>query len=50
MCHCQAYVDPDSCWVAALDLASRRSFGLGACGIGFAPGKFGRVMIWGLGL
>jgi hypothetical protein len=40
VCHCQAHVDPESCWVAALDLASRRSRGLGPCGIGSARGKF----------
>jgi len=50
----------ESCWVAALDLASRRrrSRGLGPYGIGFARRNFGRLracglprlMIWASGL
>ena len=49
MCHCHAYVDPDSCWVAMLDFASTQLHGLGVYGIGFAPGKFGQVRACGLG-
>ena len=50
LCHCHAYVDLDSCWVAMLDLASTQLHGLGAYGIGFAPGKFGQVRACGLDL